>query len=156
MGPHVLDKLHIRPIGAWSGKTIFNHPFPKRLGGHSHWVVALLADKVGGCRRDPVNHGVGKPCQAPINSQMRCLRKLPDGLTQGVAIARAIVTAQDRDRPFSLGKVMGDETDEAAQGRASEISGDHGVLQVKLAMLIQMVPLFGDGCRDDIGSRHSL
>ena len=45
------------------------------------------------------------------------LRKLLDGLTQGVAIARAVVTAQDGDGAISLGKVMGDEPDEAAQGR---------------------------------------
>ena len=156
MGAHVLDKLHVGPIGAWSGKIIFNHPFSERLGGHGHWIVALLADTICGCRRDPVNHGVGKTCQAPINIQLRRLRKLLDGLAQGVAIAHAIVTAQDRNRPMSSGKAMGDEADEAAQGQAGELGGNHGVLQVKLAILIQMVALFGDCCRDDISICHGL
>ncbi len=156
MRPHVLDKLHIRPIGAGSGKTIFNHPFPKCLGGHRHRVFALLADRICGCRGDPVNHGVGKPCQAPINTQMRGLRKLLDGLTQGVAIAWAVVTAQDGDGAISLGKVMSDEPDEAAQRWTGKLCLDHRVLQVELAILIQMVALFGDGCRDNIGMRHGL
>ena len=80
MGAHVLDKLHIGPIRAWSGKIIFNHPLAKGLGGHRHRIVALMANFIGGCRCDPINHSVGKSCQAPINVQLRRLRKVLDGL----------------------------------------------------------------------------
>ena len=95
-----------------------------------------MTDTICCCRRNPVNHGVGKPCLAPIYIQLRRLRKLLNGLAQGVAIAHAIVTAQDRNRSMSSGKAMGDEADEAAQGRAGELGGNHGVLQIKLPILI--------------------
>ena len=39
-----------------------------------------MANFIGGCRCDPINHGVGKSCQAPINVQLRRLRKVLDGL----------------------------------------------------------------------------
>ena len=34
------------------------------------------------------------------------------------------------------------------------IAGNHLVMHVKLSILIQMVALFGDGCRDDISIGH--
>jgi hypothetical protein len=51
---------------------------------------------------------------------------------------------------------MGYKTNEAAQGWPIELLGNHWVMYVKLSILIQMVALFGDGCRDDISIGHCL